>query len=194
MFFIFQLEMPFRLSRHPPWNILCTILPRKITKLFPYVGLFLIVFAVETSLLRMLRKTPTKTDDSLPEILSTTLPGDIPTVGPGILRQVSKTTPWDLKKRRLDFLRRFTTLPYAMKIKQRRKTALRGQLKNGTIVSTGRIRWFNITVRHFTVNRIHKTHENETTVPMMTSSNGHIFRVTIPLWGESTGHRWIRNG
>ena len=26
---------------------------------------------------------------------------------------------------------------------------------------------------------------------MMTSSNGTIFRVTGPLWGESTGHRWI---
>ena len=26
---------------------------------------------------------------------------------------------------------------------------------------------------------------------MMTSSNGKIFRVTGPLWGESTGHRWI---
>ena len=26
---------------------------------------------------------------------------------------------------------------------------------------------------------------------MMTSSNGNIFRVTDPLWGESTGHRWI---
>ena len=26
---------------------------------------------------------------------------------------------------------------------------------------------------------------------MMTSSNGNIFRVTGPLWGESTGHRWI---
>ena len=25
----------------------------------------------------------------------------------------------------------------------------------------------------------------------MTLSNGNIFRVTIPLWGESTGHRWI---
>ena len=25
----------------------------------------------------------------------------------------------------------------------------------------------------------------------MTSSNGNIFRVTCPLWGESTGHRWI---
>ena len=25
----------------------------------------------------------------------------------------------------------------------------------------------------------------------MTSSNGHIFCVTGPLWGESTGHRWI---
>ena len=29
------------------------------------------------------------------------------------------------------------------------------------------------------------------TVRMMTSSNGDIFRVTGPLWGESTGHRWI---
>ena len=27
--------------------------------------------------------------------------------------------------------------------------------------------------------------------PMMTSSNGNIFRVTGPLWGKSTGHRWI---
>ena len=26
---------------------------------------------------------------------------------------------------------------------------------------------------------------------MMASSNGNIFRVTGPLWGESTGHRWI---
>ena len=26
---------------------------------------------------------------------------------------------------------------------------------------------------------------------MMTSSNENIFRVTGPLWGESTGHRWI---
>ena len=25
----------------------------------------------------------------------------------------------------------------------------------------------------------------------MTSSNGNIFRVTGPLWGELTGHRWI---
>ena len=25
----------------------------------------------------------------------------------------------------------------------------------------------------------------------MTSWNGNIFRVTGPLWGESTGHRWI---
>ena len=25
----------------------------------------------------------------------------------------------------------------------------------------------------------------------MTPSNGNIFRVTGPLWGESTGHRWI---
>ena len=26
---------------------------------------------------------------------------------------------------------------------------------------------------------------------MMPSSNGNIFRVTGPLWGESTGHQWI---
>ena len=26
---------------------------------------------------------------------------------------------------------------------------------------------------------------------MMTSSNENIFRVTGPLWGESTSHRWI---
>ena len=26
---------------------------------------------------------------------------------------------------------------------------------------------------------------------MMTSSNGNIFRVTAPLWGECTDHRWI---
>ena len=26
---------------------------------------------------------------------------------------------------------------------------------------------------------------------MMTSWNGNIFRVTGPLWGESTGHRWF---
>ena len=26
---------------------------------------------------------------------------------------------------------------------------------------------------------------------MMTSSNGNIFRVTGPLWGEFTGDRWI---
>ena len=26
---------------------------------------------------------------------------------------------------------------------------------------------------------------------MMMSSNGNTFRVTCPLWGESTGHRWI---
>ena len=26
---------------------------------------------------------------------------------------------------------------------------------------------------------------------MMTPSNGNIFRVTDPMWGEYTGHRWI---
>ena len=28
-------------------------------------------------------------------------------------------------------------------------------------------------------------------IHMMTSSNGNSFRVTGPLWGEFTGHRWI---
>ena len=39
-----------------------------------------------------------------------------------------------------------------------------------------------------------KSHGLETTPArhtMMTSSNGNIFRVTGPLWGEFTGHRWI---
>ena len=45
-----------------------------------------------------------------------------------------------------------------------------------------------------------KSHLSQTTaVPlirlvnkcMMPSPNGNIFRVTGPLWGESTGHRWI---
>ena len=26
---------------------------------------------------------------------------------------------------------------------------------------------------------------------MVASSNGNIYRVTDPLWGETTGHRWI---
>ena len=34
------------------------------------------------------------------------------------------------------------------------------------------------------------THDHDFYV-MMTSSNGNIFHVTGPLWGESTGHRWI---
>ena len=29
------------------------------------------------------------------------------------------------------------------------------------------------------------------TLPMMTSSNGNIFRVNGPLWGESTADRWV---
>ena len=29
---------------------------------------------------------------------------------------------------------------------------------------------------------------------MMTSSHEHASRVTGPLWGESTGHRWIHKG
>ena len=32
---------------------------------------------------------------------------------------------------------------------------------------------------------------NPTPTPMMTSSNGNIFRVTGPLWRRSTRHRWI---
>ena len=35
-------------------------------------------------------------------------------------------------------------------------------------------------------------HSSWKTRTMMTSSNGNIFRVTGPLWGEFTGHRWIR--
>ena len=33
--------------------------------------------------------------------------------------------------------------------------------------------------------------QNEKIDNMMTSSNGNIFRVTDPLCGEFTGHRWI---
>ena len=36
---------------------------------------------------------------------------------------------------------------------------------------------------------IKTNHDNE--LVMKTSSNGNIFRVISPLWGESTGHRWI---
>ena len=39
-------------------------------------------------------------------------------------------------------------------------------------------------LRSFDDRWIHKSH-------MMTLSNGSIFRVTGPLWGESTGDRWI---
>ena len=34
-------------------------------------------------------------------------------------------------------------------------------------------------------------HTASITRAMMTSLNGNIFHVTGPLWGESTGHRWI---
>ena len=34
-------------------------------------------------------------------------------------------------------------------------------------------------------------HDHLPRVHMMTSSNENIFRLTGPLWGESTGHRWI---
>ena len=36
-----------------------------------------------------------------------------------------------------------------------------------------------------------KCYHGEMQVTMMTSSNGNIFRITGPLWGEFTGHRWI---
>ena len=46
---------------------------------------------------------------------------------------------------------------------------------------------------------LHRTgHSPRQTLPsekkyIMTSSNGNIVRVTGPLWGKSTGHRWINN-
>ena len=43
-------------------------------------------------------------------------------------------------------------------------------------------------------NEVRERHINQLQVRnslMMTSSDGTIFRVTDPLWGESTGHRWI---
>ena len=38
---------------------------------------------------------------------------------------------------------------------------------------------------------MHNTVNLESFDSMMTSSNGNIFHVTFPLWGESTGHQWI---
>ena len=35
------------------------------------------------------------------------------------------------------------------------------------------------------------TREKQNGEIIMTSSNGNIFRVTGPLWGEVTDHRWI---
>ena len=35
------------------------------------------------------------------------------------------------------------------------------------------------------------SHSHRWAIIMMTSSNGNIFCVTGPLWGESTSHRWI---
>ena len=32
---------------------------------------------------------------------------------------------------------------------------------------------------------------SETTLTMMTSPNGNVFHVTGPLWGETTGQRWL---
>ena len=39
-------------------------------------------------------------------------------------------------------------------------------------------------------NRVQITRDDNV-ISMMTSPNGDIFRVTGPLWRESTGHRWI---
>ena len=41
------------------------------------------------------------------------------------------------------------------------------------------------------MNLLQSSTRPSTNLPMMTSSNVNIFRVTGPLWGESTGDRWI---
>ena len=38
---------------------------------------------------------------------------------------------------------------------------------------------------------VHRCPMTNKAIFIMTSSNGNIFRVTGPLWGESTGHRWF---
>ena len=51
-----------------------------------------------------------------------------------------------------------------------------------------KIKWSNIVGDHRPLSRnwLGSFHSN-----MITTSNGNIFRVTGPLWGESTSHRWI---
>ena len=59
--------------------------------------------------------------------------------------------------------------------------------------------WFNVSLReqmwHGIENKLlrllNPVTETIFALVMMTSSNGNIFRVTGPLCGESTGHRWI---
>ena len=54
--------------------------------------------------------------------------------------------------------------------------------------------WSNTILCMQTVRWIHHWHQEKKLTfvhTMMTSSNGNIFRVTIPLCGEFTGHRWI---
>ena len=43
----------------------------------------------------------------------------------------------------------------------------------------------------FPVAKASRSFEPQSKYFMVTSSNGYIFHVTGPLWGESTGHRWI---
>ena len=44
--------------------------------------------------------------------------------------------------------------------------------------------------RNFAINYFEYASADQT-LYMMTSMDGNTFRVTDPLWGESTGHRWI---
>ena len=54
----------------------------------------------------------------------------------------------------------------------------------------------SISLRHHDISAIldmlrYVTHVTSPEMYMMTPSNGNIFRVTGPLWGEFTGDRWI---
>ena len=51
-----------------------------------------------------------------------------------------------------------------------------------------RLPWSTV-VRCDTSQYLHNTYTFS--LPMKTSSNGNIFRVTGPMWGESAGHPWI---
>ena len=46
--------------------------------------------------------------------------------------------------------------------------------------------------RNFNLNESSNDMPLELSFTMMTSSNGNIFRSTVPLWGEFTGHQWRR--